>query len=228
MDTEALTVEVGRQLALAADPVKAQQMGAYMKTEMPFYGVQRKPLNVVARCATQEFPPASHAEYIEAVGALWDLPHREEKYVAVICARRWKRFITMESLDLYRRLIVEGAWWDFVDEIAAHLVGTVLANERDACTPVVRRWITSEDLWLRRTSIICQLRHKQDTDLALLEDSCVANFADRDFFIRKAIGWALRQYARTDPDWVVEFVRTHLDEMAPLSVREATKHLDAP
>ena len=128
-------------------------------------------------------------------------------------------------LPLYRRLIVEGAWWDLVDDVAIKLVGGALEAERHLVTPVVRAWITDTDMWLRRTSIICQVGHKAVTDTDLLADACVPNMADTEFFIRKAIGWALRDYARTDPEWVRDFVDAHRADMAGLSIREATKHL---
>ena len=131
----------------------------------------------------------------------------------------------MESTPLYLRLVVEGAWWDFVDEVASKLVGTVLLRERSVAEPVVRGWIPDDDMWLRRASIICQLGHKSDTDASLLDDACTANLPDTEFFIRKAIGWALRQYARSNEEWVRGYVDRHRDELSGISFPEATNHL---
>jgi 3-methyladenine DNA glycosylase AlkD len=225
VDTTALTSMVSGLLAEAADPGKAAPMAAYMKTDMPFYGAQKKARVPVARAVRNAFPPASHAEYVAAVEALWALPHREEKYIALSYARSFDDFVEIDSLPMYRRLIVDGSWWDFVDEIASKLVGRVLEKERSAVTPIIRSWIPDEELWLRRTSIICQLGHKSDTDTDLLGDACVGNLGDEDFFIRKAIGWALREYAKTDSDWVRRFVARRRGELSALSYREATKHL---
>jgi 3-methyladenine DNA glycosylase AlkD len=125
-------------------------------------------------------------------------------------------------IDLYRELIVGGAWWDHVDELS-HRVGELLTEWPTRVRPVVAGWVNDDDLWLRRCAIICQLGAGSNTDRALLVEAITANTADRDFFIRKAIGWALRDYARTDPEWVRAFVEAH--PLSPLSRREATKHL---
>jgi 3-methyladenine DNA glycosylase AlkD len=219
-------VEAARsQLVDAADPAKSLAMAAYMKTEMPFYGVQNSARKAILRSLVREFPAESFDVYESHVRALWAEPHREEKYLAIGYARAWRDFIRIESVPLYRDLIVEGAWWDFVDELATQLIGKVLFDNRTIVEPTIREWMDSEDLWLRRVSIICQLRHKEATDTSLLSDACLANVRDKDFFIRKAIGWALREYAKTNPDWVRRFVTDHGAAMAPLSVREATKHL---
>ena len=129
------------------------------------------------------------------------------------------------SLPLYRHLVVTGAWWDLVDETAAHLVGGVLGGHRADTTPVVRSWSRDDDLWLRRTSVLAQLRHRADTDTGLLRDVIEANVDDTSFWLRKAIGWALRSYAATDPDWVRAEVARLGPRLSGLSRREAIKHL---
>jgi 3-methyladenine DNA glycosylase AlkD len=213
------------ELARLADPVRAPAMQAYMKTSMPFYGVTSPARRLVARRLRDEFPPTTPAEYRAQVEHLWALAHREEKYLAIDVAQVHRRFITFEQLDLYERIIREGAWWDFVDEIAAHLVGRVVLDDRERMRPVLERWIDDPDLWIRRTAILSQLLHKDRTDAPMLFDFCDRRAGEKEFFIRKAIGWALRQYARTDPDAVREFVASHTDSLSGLSIREATKHL---
>jgi 3-methyladenine DNA glycosylase AlkD len=212
-------------LAARADPEKAPQMAAYLKTDMPFYGVQTPDRRQIGRHLTREFGPESAAEYRATVETLWELPHREEKYLAIDVALAHRRFITFEQLDLYRRIIVEGAWWDFVDAAASGLVGRVLLNERSTMRPVLEEWIDCDDMWLRRTAIISQLDHKDQTDVEMLFDFCRRRAFEKEFFIRKAIGWALRQFARTDPEAVTEFLLDHRDELSGLSFREAAKHL---
>ena len=213
------------ELAAAADPTKTASMAAYMKTDMPFYGVQNPLRKTILRSLVREFPAESFAAYESNVRALWAEPHRESKYLAIGYARSFVSYISNESMPLYRDLIVDGAWWDFVDEVATQLIGTVLLKNRAMVQPTIRTWIEAEDLWLRRASIICQLKHKEATDTCLLSDACMANIDDKEFFIRKAIGWALREFAKTNADWVRQFVTVHESEMAPLSLREATKHL---
>ncbi len=225
MDTKALVHAASSGLAAAADPEKAGPMAAYLKTNMPFYGVQKAGRTPIMRKLKLEFPPQDRDEYELASLALWRLEHREEKYLAIGYARAFDEFVVFDSIPLYEGMITEGAWWDLVDGVASWLVGGVLLAERNRTEPVMRSWITGDDMWLRRTSIICQLGHKADTDTALLADACTANLPDTEFFIRKAIGWALREYAKTDPDWVRGYVDRHRDDLSGLSCREATKHL---
>ena len=200
-------------------------MAAYLKTDMPFYGVQKAGRTPIVRDAIRRFEPSDRLGYEASVMALWNLPHREEKYVALGFARAFPRFVSPGSLDCYRRLVVEGAWWDLVDEVAIKLIGEVLRTAREETTPWVRDLISHDDLWLRRTSIICQVGHKADTDRQLVEGAVLPNMADSDSFIRKAIGWMLRDLAKTDPAWVRSFVASHEDELSGLSKREALKNL---
>ena len=118
-----------------------------------------------------------------------------------------------------------GAWWDVVDEIAQHLVGACLLADRDQVTDVMRAWAVDDDLWLRRTSVICQISHGTDVDRDLLTFAIERNLDDPSFWLRKAIGWALRQHARVDPAWVRAYVDSLGDRLSGLSRREATKHL---
>jgi len=226
VDADALTGFVAAELAAVADPDRAAPMAAYMKTDMPFYGVPAPRRSPIAVEAVRRFPPGGRDEYRVGTLALWNRPHREEKYLAIEYARAFPRYITLSSVPLYRRMIIEGAWWDLVDEIAVHLVGRVLLTQRERMTPKVEAWIDDPHLWLRRTAIISQLGHKEATDAELLFEACNRRMEEKEFFIRKAIGWALRDYARTDPEAVVEFVTANRDRLSGLSYREATKHLD--
>lgn len=226
MNTEALTEFTTEGLAAVADPEKAAPMAAYMKTDQPFYGVQKAGRTLIYGEIIERFPPRDRAEYKEAVLALWGQPHREQQYLALDYAKAFPQYVTLSSVPLYRRLIVDGAWWDLVDDIAVKLVGSVLFNQRKRTTPKVRAWIDHKNLWLRRTAIIAQIGHKADTDETLLFDACAARLHESDFFIRKVIGWALREYAKTNPDEVRAFAVDNRDDMSGLSFREATKHLD--
>lgn len=213
-------------LAAAADATKAEPMAAYMKSTTPFYGVMAQQRKKIVAQLVREIPAATAKDYLAHVQCLWSGSLREDRYVAIGYARSFPHFVSISSLDLYRSMIVEGAWWDYVDEIASHLVGSVLVVEPEIVTPQIRTWVNDEDLWLRRTSILCQLRRKVSTDIELLDGACTQNLSDPDFFIRKAIGWALREYGKTDPQWVLDYVDVHRKEMSGLSIREATKHLD--
>lgn len=217
-----------RELAAAGDPERAASQQRYMKSELPYFGLASPQLKALLRPHLALYSPADRGEWEADVRRLWDgATHREERYVALALARHraarpWQ---DPDALDLYRHLIVTGAWWDVVDEVASHLVGGVLAAHRAATTPVLRGWATDDDLWLRRTAVLSQLRHKTETDLDLLTHAIDHNAADRSFWLRKAIGWALREHARTDPDWVRAFVAERVESLSPLTQREALRHL---
>lgn len=196
-------------------------MQRYMKSAMPFRGVAKPGRAALLR----ELRPvlAETDAVATAADELWTgAEFREDRYMAILLARRLTP--SPDRLPTYRRWIVEGAWWDYVDEIASHLVGPTLRASPAEVTPVVRSWSTDDDHWLRRTSIICQLGSKEHTDTALLAAAIEASIGETDFFLRKGIGWALRQHAYADPGWVLEFLAAHPD-LSPLSRREAAKHL---
>jgi len=212
-------------LRRAADPDKAAGMQAYMKTDMPFYGVQKPGRVGILRELVARFPVADRESYQRLVLGLWDLPHREEKYLALGVARHFREQVTPLSLPLYRSLIVEGAWWDFVDEISTKLIRRLVVEHPGQTWPVVDAWIDDEDMWLRRSAILCQIGAKEDTDTGRLFGFCERRAFEGEFFIRKAIGWALREYAKTDPGAVAAFLAANRDRLSTLSYREAGKHL---
>lgn len=225
IDIVAVCALARASLSAQADPDKAGAMQAYMKTDMPFYGVQKPGLVPILRRLVREFPPESRDEYEDVVTALWGLPHREEKYLAQGVATAHEQFIIPESLPLYRRMIVEGSWWDLVDEVATHLIRPLVINFPGEVWPQIDSWIEDEDMWLRRAAIICQVGAKDKTDPERLFRFCESRMHETEFFIRKAIGWALRDYARTDPEAIAGFVMDNRDSMSGLSFREATKHI---
>jgi 3-methyladenine DNA glycosylase AlkD len=214
-------------LRALADPAAAPQMRRYMRSEMPFLGVPKPARAMLERRLLAEHP-MPNAEALElAVRTLWDeAEYREERYLALALTghRRYTSWLSPDQVPLYRHWIVDGAWWDFVDEIANRRIGPLLRAHAAQLEPVVREWSASGDTWLRRTAIICQLGSKDATDAALLADCIEAAIGEPDFFLRKGIGWALRQYARTDPAWVRAFVNAHPD-LSPLSRREALRRL---
>ena len=221
-------------LAAVGDPERAAGQQAYMKSAIPYRGITSPELRGLLRplFADPALAPATRSEWDAAVRTLWDLPaYREERYAAIAltghrAARAWQ---DPQSLPLYRHLVETGAWWDLVDPLAADRVGPILLHHRDAVTPTIRAWAVDEDLWIRRAAILAQLKHREATDTDLLGEVLDANLEDslhgRQFFVRKAVGWALRQHARTDPQWVRAYVDSRGSHLAGLSRREALKHL---
>ena len=209
----------------AAQPELAGSMQAYMKSATPYLGVRVPVMRALTRAEAKRRPFTASADVIDTVLGLWRAAdYREERYAAIAlldtpAARRVRDPALLETL---RELILAGAWWDYVDELA-HRVGDLLLGWPAEVRPTLVTWARSEDRWLRRASIICQLGARDRVDLELLTLAIESSVGDRDFFLRKAIGWALRDYARTDPAWVRSFATNH--ELSPLSRREALKHL---
>ena len=227
-----LVDEVRHRIAEAGDPARAPQMQAYMKSALPFRGVSSVPLRAICREVFTARRLPDRAAWEAAVLRLWDeAEFREERYAALALAghRHYREHQVPRTLDLYRHLVVTGAWWDLVDTIASHRVGDILRAFPDEVVPTLREWAVDPDLWVRRTAILSQLGSKAGTDPDLLAHALGNNLEDsvhgREFFIRKAVGWALRDYARTDPEWVRAFVSAHEERMSGLSRREALKHL---
>jgi 3-methyladenine DNA glycosylase AlkD len=216
---------VAEALAARADPEKATGMQAYMKTDMPFFGVQKPARKEVLRELRARFPVEDARQHETVVRALWAQPHREEKYLAIAFARAEADFIRLDAIPLYRELIIHGAWWDLVDEVAIHLVGRVWKTQRAELSPLMDEWIREEDMWLRRSAIIGQITHKQGTDAQRLFTYCAARMHEREFFIRKAIGWALREYSKIAPVAVRDFLLANRAHLSGLSYREGAKRL---
>ncbi len=225
-----LVDRIRRAIAAAGDPDRAQQQQAYMRSSMPYRGVTAPQLRAVLRPLLDDSAAglATRETWVDTVLELWDhATHREERYAATALTghRRYRPWQDAAALDLYRHQVVTGAWWDHVDEIASQRVGPILRADPTAVAPVLRRWAGDDDLWVRRAAILSQLASGSELDVDLLRDCIEPSLEDTDFFARKAIGWALRQHARTDPAWVREHVEALGDRLSPLSRREALKHL---
>ena len=226
--THSLVLTIRRRLGDAADPQKAPQMQAYMKSAMPYRGVSAPVLKRLCREVFAAHPLATASLWQRVVLELWrHASYREERYAAVLLtqAPAYRAFQTLSSVPMLEEMIVSGAWWDFVDTLASRNLGDILRAEPRRMKPLMRRWARDADMWKRRSALLCQLGFKRDTDLDLLYDCIEPNLSHKDFFIRKAIGWALRQYAWTDPKEVRRYVKANKDRLSPLSVREALKNV---
>jgi 3-methyladenine DNA glycosylase AlkD len=218
---------IRRELLAVADPDKAPAMKKYMKSTMPFLGVPVPAVRGIVRHEARRRKFTDTAALAATATELWrSATHREHRYAATALTdvQAARRLQTPDLLPLYHEMIVSGAWWDHVDATAPR-VGGLLQAYPAQLRPVILAWSVDDDRWVRRTAVICQIGAKSATDTDLLESVVLATAADPDFFLRKGIGWALRDYARTNPEWVQRFVGEHVDALSPLSQREALKHL---
>ena len=222
-----LVADIRDGLAALADPVRAAAMSAYMKSAMPHRGVARPAQKTLFRSVLAHHHLADRATWEATVRELWDnAGYREERYAAtaVLSAGPYRDFRDPAAMPLMAHMVVSGAWWDLVDPVAIGCIGPAVRAHRPELVPVMADWAGSGDLWLRRTAIIHQVGAKAETDTDLLSRCIAPSLARREFFLRKAIGWALRDLAWRDPDWVRSYVRDHQDVLSGLSRREALKN----
>jgi len=212
--------------AAAADPERAAPMRAYMKDVAPFLGLTTPVRRALSRSVLEGLPRPDESDCTAIALRCWQLPEREYHYFAVDYLRRHARACSSAFLPVARHLVATVSWWDTVDALAAHVVGALVAADRKL-TADMDAWIVDDDLWIARTALLHQLRYKELTDTERLFTYCLRQSGHPEFFIRKAIGWCLREYARTDPAAVREFLARERGRFAPLSVREALKNIGA-
>ena len=227
--TSDLIRDVRHALAANANSEKAQGMRAYMKSEMPYRGVQ-KPIRVkLLRQIFSSHPISEQSEWRETVLELWrDAEYREERYAALDLAgaKQYVEFRTYDTLPMFEEMVVTGAWWDYVDAVATHRLRELLERYPRGMSRRMRSWSRAQDMWKRRSSIICQINRKDETDVDLLFDCIEPNLSHDDFFVRKAIGWALRDLAWVDLETVEAYVERNYERLSPLSRREALKNAE--
>ncbi|MGL5977610.1 MAG: DNA alkylation repair protein [Erysipelotrichaceae bacterium] len=207
-------------LAEQANLEEARRMEAYMVDHFTFYGVRQPQRLIIFRTWKRLYPIQSRDW--ELITFLWNHDMREAQYLALDILQASKAYAQPSDLVEIKALIRNKAWWDSVDVLAAHHLGHLLAIHPNMW-PELLSWLTDEDVWIRRSVILAQLRFKEKTDTKILSQAILVNSNDSDFFIRKAIGWSLREYAKTDATWVIAFVKAHPD-LSPLSKKEALKH----
>ncbi|MCR1784369.1 DNA alkylation repair protein [Nocardioides carbamazepini] len=218
-----LSAAVRTTLRAAADASLAPGQQAYMKSAMPFLGVRGPEVRRLTRALVREQAVREPAVLVAAARELWDdATHREERYAAaaILGLRPLKGDLSL--VPFHEHIARTGAWWDHVDEAAGRVADLHDAHPVETAQTVLR-WSTDDFLWVRRLAILSQLGRKERVDRDLLTTLIEPNLADPDFFIRKAIGWSLREVARRHPAWVRAYADSH--DLSPLSRREALKHL---
>ena len=207
-----------------ADPSQAPAMKKYMRDQFEYLGIKTPKNGALQKefFAEHGFPALEDLD--EILRDLWSLPQREFQYIAVGLQARFEKQLPADFITTIEYLITTKSWWDTVDSIAGGVVGTHFKRYPAVKKKYLAKWRKSDNFWLRRTTILFQLNYKQETDFDLLCDIIRENLDSKEFFINKAIGWSLRQYARIDPKAVKKFVKA--TPLHPLSRREAMKHLE--
>ena len=195
-------------------------MTRYMRGLFPFLGIPSPRRRELQRDLLNGLERPSPEVLLSTATTLWEFPEREYQYVATDLLSRHAAALRPQDLATVRELIVSKSWWDTVDALAAHVVGTMVGRHPELRS-AMDRWISDDNLWIARTALLHQLRFKTDTDAVRLFRYCELQSSHTDFFIRKAIGWALREYSKTDAEAVRSFVASHASALSPLSQREA-------
>jgi 3-methyladenine DNA glycosylase AlkD len=217
-----------KALKQAGDPLRASAMQSYMKSTMPYYGVPTPVMRKLCAVVFADVQFATAEEWQAQILEIWrNARFREERYAAIGLSgqKQFQSFRTPSAVKMYEEMIVTGAWWDYVDGIASNRIGPILKHYPAPMRRKMLAWSKSPDMWKRRTSIICQLGFKADTDLELLYACIEPSLGSREFFLNKAVGWALRQYAWTDPVEIRDYVQRNRARLSALSCREALKNI---
>lgn len=215
--------ELRHDLEEVADPEKALGMAAYMKDRFVFLGVPSPDRKLFARPLINAVKRTTETDLLDLARALWDEPEREFHYVAADALRRGAGQLSATTLPQIRVLIETNSWWDTVDTLAINTVGPMVANHPELAQDM-DQWIGDDNIWVARTAILYQLKYKPNTDPDRLFSYVEERASDSEFFIRKALGWALREYAKTEPEAVQNFVATNENALSGLTKREALKH----
>ncbi len=213
-----------KELQTNGDPIIAAQQKAYMKNNFEFFGIKTPQRRALQKpFLVKEFlPPKENLEAI--VKTLWQKEHRDLHHFGMELSYKYLRKMEEKDILLYEYMLMHQSWWDTVDMIATKLVGPYFKKFPHQLEHYLEKWLASGNLWLQRTCIIYQLNYKVDLDTLILTRVIEALTGSKEFFINKAIGWALRDYSRIDADWVIQFVAMH-DDLSNLSKREALRLL---
>lgn len=207
-----------------ANPDLAGPMQDYMRGQFAFLGIKSPERAALVRQFLQENGVPEDGELEKVVRELWAQPEREFQYAALTLLGKRSKTADASRIELLEELITTKSWWDTVDELAGHAVGELFTRFPGLIPVRTQRWMASNSMWLQRTALLFQLRYKERTDAALLFDLIRQCADSKEFFIRKAIGWALREYSKTDEAAVRRFVAE--TALSPLSIREALKYAD--
>lgn len=212
-----------QQFIAHQNPEKAEPMARYMKNHFSFFGIQTPERRKLLREVIQVHKLPSNEEFQLVIRELWTLSEREFQAAALDLLQKYNRHLDETHIPFLEELITTKSWWDSVDGIVPTFLGSIFLKHPEAIPTYIPRWIASENIWLQRSAILFQLKYKEQMDEKLLFSIIGQLKSSKEFFIQKAIGWVLREYAKTSPNAVWEYVQNN--ELAPLSKREAIKHI---
>ncbi len=210
-------------LSQHANPQEAAPMAKYMRDQFPFLGIKTPTRRSLLKEFVAAYGLPALADLETILRELWQLPEREYQYSALTLLGKLEKKLPPEFVGVLEYLIVTKSWWDTVDSLAGHMMATHFRRFPQVRQKTLPRWRASDNFWLRRTTLLFQLSYKAETDMELLFSLIRENLDSDEFFIQKAIGWALREYSKTDATAVTQFVAA--TPLAPLSAREALKWL---
>ena len=205
------------------NPTTALAQSKYMRNKFSFIGIKTPQRHELFKEFESIHGTKPKIDNLELAKEFIRFPEREMWYTALHFLDGYKSLLKHKDLPFLKEMIVHSDWWDIVDTLASNQIGTLCKNDTEAKIEV-QSWISDENMWLRRTAIIYQLKYKDDTDVDFLSRAVLTCAHESEFFIRKAIGWALRQHSKTDPKFVRQFVALHRQKLSKLSIREATKY----
>ncbi len=216
---QTLTIEFERN----SNEEIAQQQKAYMRNLFEFYGMKTPTRRAIQRpfLIKKFLPPKS--ELSPLVKIFWSKPQRDYHHFALDLSFKYIKQIEKEDIELFEFMVEHQSWWDTVDFVAIKLMSVYFKQFPDQIIPYTNKWITSNNIWLQRSALLFQLKYKKEMDTKLLSSTIRSLLGSKEFFINKAIGWILREYSRTDPKWVINFVNE--TELANLSKKEALRLL---
>ncbi len=219
---QALIQETKECLEQERNKEKAMQMAAYMKNLFPFYGVPAPQRKEITKLLRKKYT-IDKKDFFAFAKACFACKEREMHYVFFDTIEKYKKTFDADMLAIAEYTITTNSWWDSVDATQGLLLRNTFIKNPSLLDSYTKKWMQSDTMWLRRVSITAQLGFREKTNTDILTRSIEANLQETEFFITKAIGWALREYAKTNPTWVLLFIQTHT--LKPLSIREAMKHL---
>ncbi len=205
-----------------ANPKLAEEQKAYLKNKFEFFGMRTESRRLVQKPFLDKKYLPSKAEAFEIIKIIWHKPEREFHYFAQELAFLYHKNSDETDIDLFEFMVLHNSWWDTVDFIATKLVGSYFKAYPAKKKQYINKWLASNHMWLQRTALLFQLKYKDELDTHLLSSTINFLLGSKEFFINKAIGWVLREYSRTNPKWVGQFVE-ETPELANLSKKEALR-----